>query len=639
MATRALSFALVRLPGIRGRVDAVDIRLIAGTFSARGLVLARASGHGVGPVVHIDHLTVRLNWKDLLRGVVVADVTLGAPQAFVDIAALVSDRPPPRATESSRDGNEERAPWQEQIRRAFPFDVNLAISGGGVRIANLPGQDGTDVRVDDIELSLGHLANTTRLSATVLARLQCQARIMSSGRLVLHAEGYPLAEQPTFDMDATLQGLNLAELKTVIREQAGVEVKRGMFDVYVEAAAKSGTLQGYAKPIFERLEVDTSDKGVAAAVKGAGAKVATRLFREGPERRIATRVEFGGSVGHPNVDVLGALGELIRNAFLKPLGANLENRLHLSPGKQAHDASVHYVRPGKSRSRAALELIADTARRWALDEVPRMGAALSYYTAFSLAPLLILVIAIAGLAFGREAAQGRIMDEVGGLVGRQSAAAIQSMIQSAQKPTQGIVATVISLVGLFLGASGVLSELKFALNRIFRTEESGGVGELVKQRLKLLGMILGIGFLLTVSLAVSAAVSAAGKVMGGALPIPELVMQAVNFVISFAVVTALFGLMYKFVPDVRLRWRDIWIGAGLTSFLFSVGKVILGLYLGKGAVASSYGAAGSVLIILLWVYYSALIFYFGAEFTHVYAERRGVRPQPQPPRQDLSRAA
>jgi membrane protein len=463
---------------------------------------------------------------------------------------------------------------------------------------------------------------------------------MSGGRLVLRAQGYPLAGHPAFDVDATLRGLNLAELKTVIRKVAGVEVKRGMLDVYVEAAAKSATLQGYAKPIFERLEVERSNRGVAAAVKGAGVKAATKLLRQGPERRIATRVELGGSLGHPNVDVVGAVGELIRNAFLKPLGANLENRLHLSPGKGADEASVHYVRPGRSRSWAALILIADATRRWAHDEVPRMAAALSYYTAFSLAPLLILVIAIAGFAFGRDAAQGRIMNEIGGVVGHQSAAAIQSMIQSAQKPAHGIVATIISVVGLFLGASGVLSELKFALNRIFRTEERGGVGELVKQRLKLLGLILGIGFLLTVSLAVSAAVSAAGKFMGGALPLPEVVMHALNFVISFVVVTALFGLMYKFVPDIRMRWRDIWIGAGLTSFLFTVGKIVLGIYLGKGAVASSYGAAGSVLIILLWVYYSALIFYFGAEFTHVYAERYGVKPQPeQALRRELSRAA
>jgi uncharacterized protein DUF748 len=373
VAARALSFALARLPGIRGRVDEVAIRLVSGTFSARGLVLARASGQGVGPVVHIDHLIVRLSWKELLSGVLVADVKLKTPQLFVDMAALVNDTLSPNVTEHSQGGRHGNngVPWQERIRGAFPFNINVAMNEGSVRFANVPGQDGTDIRVDDIELSLEHLANNTKLSPTLLASVQCQARVMSDGRLVLRAQGYPLAGHPTFDVDATLQGLNLAELKTVIRKVAGVEVKHGTLDVYVEAAAKSAALQGYAKPIFERLEVERSNRGVAAAVKGAGVKAATRLLRQGPERRIATRVELGGSLGHPNVDVVGAVGELIRNAFLKPLGANLENRLHLSPGKEADEASVHYVRPGRSRSWAALILSADATRRWARSAATR----------------------------------------------------------------------------------------------------------------------------------------------------------------------------------------------------------------------------------------------------------------------------
>ncbi len=275
-------------------------------------------------------------------------------------------------------------------------------------------------------------------------------------------------------------------------------------------------------------------------------------------------------------------------------------------------------------------LLRVTLRRFSEDKVMRMAAALSYYTTFSLAPLLILAIAISGMVFGREAAQGHIMAQISGLVGTESAAAIQSMIEAANRPAAGALATVIGIVTLLFGATGVFSELRDGLNDIWDVEDHTGFTTMLKQRAKLFGLVLGIGFLLTVSLVISAAVSGLGAVLGGMMPIPEFVLHLLDFSVSFAVISVLFATLYKFVPSTQVAWHDVWIGSTATSFLFVLGKLILGLYLGKGSVASSYGAAGSVLIILLWVYYSGIILYIGAEFTRVYADRHGSRRnQPQ----------
>ena len=275
-------------------------------------------------------------------------------------------------------------------------------------------------------------------------------------------------------------------------------------------------------------------------------------------------------------------------------------------------------------------LLKATLSRWKVDNIMRMAAALSYYTTFSLAPVLILVIAIAGMIFGREAAQGHIMAQISGLVGTQSAAAIQSMIEAAHRPAAGTVATIVGVITLLFGATGVFSELRDGLNDVWGVHDETGVGTLLKQRAKLFGMVLGIGFLLVVSLIVSAGVAGLGTALGGMLPIPEYVMHLLDFAVSFSVISVLFASLYKFLPNTRVTWHDVWIGSTATSFLFVVGKLILGLYLGKGGVASSYGAAGSVLIILLWVYYSGIILYVGAEFTRVYAESHGSRRnQPQ----------
>jgi membrane protein len=211
-------------------------------------------------------------------------------------------------------------------------------------------------------------------------------------------------------------------------------------------------------------------------------------------------------------------------------------------------------------------------------------------------------------------------------MGPKSADAIQSMIKASSKPSSGTLATIIGIGTLLVGASGVMTELKSALNRIWRATEPTGFKALIRDRLLSFGMVLAIGFLLLVSLVLSALISALGKFLGGLLPVPEFVLHLLDIVVSFGVVTLLFAMLYKALPNARVRWRDVWSGACMTALLFTIGKFGLGLYLGKGTVTSTYGAASSVLIILMWVYYSAQILYFGAEFTKITSENKLAPP-------------
>ena len=267
---------------------------------------------------------------------------------------------------------------------------------------------------------------------------------------------------------------------------------------------------------------------------------------------------------------------------------------------------------------------------WVDDYAPSMGAALAYYTLFSLAPLLLIVVSIAGLVFGPDAARGEIFAQLRGLVGDDGAAAAQSLLQSVNKPAQGVLATVIGVATLLLGAASVFVELQNALDRIWRAppRRDSGVWSLVTTRLLSFGMVLGIGFLLIVSLLASAAIAALGKLYSESFGGWAFVAEALNFAISFAVVTTLFALIYKVLPRVRIGWRDVWTGAAATALLFSIGKSLIGLYLGRSGLASAFGAAGSLIVLLVWTYYSAQIFLLGAEFTHVYAHACGTRSTP-----------
>jgi len=277
-------------------------------------------------------------------------------------------------------------------------------------------------------------------------------------------------------------------------------------------------------------------------------------------------------------------------------------------------------------------LMKDAASDWSRDRAPRLGAALAYYTVFSLVPFLVVVIAVIGLVFGEVAAQSAILSQIAELVGEQTAAAIKDMIQRANQPSTGLFATAVAVATLLIGASGVFGQLQDALNTVWGVEpkEGRGVWGFIKDRFLSFVAVLGTGFLLLVSLILSSALAAFGKWFGGLLPLPEAVLQLMNFAFSFLVVTGLFALIFKVLPDAKVAWRDVWIGAALTSALFTIGKFALGVYLGKSNVASAYGATGSLVLVLLWVYYSAQILLYGAEFTQVYANRVGERIVPTP---------
>jgi len=270
----------------------------------------------------------------------------------------------------------------------------------------------------------------------------------------------------------------------------------------------------------------------------------------------------------------------------------------------------------------------DSASAWIDDFAPSMGAAISYYTVFSIAPLLLIVIAVAGLVLGQEAASGQIFTQLQGLLGEDGATAIEGMVESASFSGKSFFATAVGVVTLIIGATTVFSELQSALDRIWESpaaEKKEGIWGLIRTRVLSFGMILAIGFLLLISLIVSAALSALGSWWAPMFGGWEILLQVVNFVVSVAVVTALFALIYKFLPRAKIGWHDVWMGAGATALLFSLGKFVIGLYIGKSSVASGFGAAGSLVVLLVWVYYSAQIFLLGAEFTWVYAFRHGSR--------------
>jgi membrane protein len=255
---------------------------------------------------------------------------------------------------------------------------------------------------------------------------------------------------------------------------------------------------------------------------------------------------------------------------------------------------------------------------------PRLGAALAYYTVFSMAPLLVVVVGIAGLAFGKAAAEGQIVWQLQNTVGPEGAKAIQALLAATQRTESGIIATLVGLVVLLFGASGVFAELRDSLNLLWGVKTPGaGFRGLVMSRFFSFAMVLAVGFLLLVSLVLSAILAAVGKYLSGYLPVNESVLHLLSVVASFLVFTAMFALLYKLVPDLPVAWNDVWIGAAVTSLLFSIGKFVIGFYIGKAALGSAYGAAGSLVIFLAWVYYSAQIFFLGAEFTHLYATRRG----------------
>lgn len=282
------------------------------------------------------------------------------------------------------------------------------------------------------------------------------------------------------------------------------------------------------------------------------------------------------------------------------------------------------------RARDVWEIAKETAKDWSDDDASTLAAALAYYALLSLAPLLVISVGVAGWFLGADAARGRVASELSRVVGGDAAQGIQSIVVNADEPKQGLIGTVVGVVTAFVGASGVFGQLQTSLDKIWEVKpkaDRGILGQL-KDRFFSFTMVLGVAFLLLVSLVLSSVLSSFGEVMADTLPGGAVVWQIVNFAVSFGVVTLLFALIFKVIPDVKVQWRDVWLGAAVTALLFTIGKQLLGLYLGKAAVGSAYGAAGSLVALVVWVYYAAQILFMGAEFTQVQARRRGAEIEP-----------
>jgi membrane protein len=296
-------------------------------------------------------------------------------------------------------------------------------------------------------------------------------------------------------------------------------------------------------------------------------------------------------------------------------------------------------------ARAVGELVTlakETVTRWAEDKAGAMAAALAFYALFSLAPLVLIAVAVAGLVFGQQAAEGGLYAQLAHLVGDATAKGLQEMVASTHRQSGGLLATIIGLTTLFFGATKVFVQLQDSMNTIWRAKPptTHGIVEFLRVRVLSFTMVLGIGFLLLASLVLAALLSVVGDFLGASHPGVAVVGEALDDTMSIVIVTVLFAMIYKILPDTYVAWRDVWLGALVTSFLFTLGNAGIGFYLGTASVASSYGAAGSLVILLFWVYYSAMLLYLGAEFTHVYSLRRGSRRNetevPFPDRRDRS---
>jgi membrane protein len=276
--------------------------------------------------------------------------------------------------------------------------------------------------------------------------------------------------------------------------------------------------------------------------------------------------------------------------------------------------------------RQSWSLLKESVSAWSDDYAPSMGAALSYYMLFSIAPLLLIVVSVAGLAFGPEAARGEIFGQLQGLMGAEGAHAVERLLQNVDRPQEGVIGTLTGIAVLLLGATTVFNELQNDLDRIWRVPEerkASGLWSLLRTRLLSFGLVLGMALLLMVSLVVSALLAALGKWWAPAFAGWQTLAHCVDIAVSFALMSVVFAVIYKIIPRARIGWRDVWTGAAVTAALFAVGKSLIGLYLGRAGVGSAFGAAGSLVVVMVWVYYSAQIFLLGAEFTRVYAHAHG----------------
>jgi membrane protein len=316
---------------------------------------------------------------------------------------------------------------------------------------------------------------------------------------------------------------------------------------------------------------------------------------------------------------------------------HLPHPRHRDAVQQHRDQRRHHLHAHPPGLKGLFHLAVQAVKSWSNDYAPSMGAAISYYTVFSLAPLLVIVIAIAGAVFGQEAVQGLISDQLTGLMGASGAQMVEGLVASASDTDKGLVAGLISFFVLVFGATTVFAELQSALDRIWKVPESAkpsGIWGTLRARLLSFGLILALAFLLMVSLFVSAGLAAFGAWAGGLMPGWEVLLQVLNAALSIAILSALFAMIFKFMPSTDVQWRDVWVGAVVTAVLFEVGKMLIGLYIGKSGMSESFAAAGAVVILLVWVYYAAQIFLLGAEFTKVYADAHGSLSGPRKPAQE-----
>jgi membrane protein len=276
-----------------------------------------------------------------------------------------------------------------------------------------------------------------------------------------------------------------------------------------------------------------------------------------------------------------------------------------------------------------LDLFKAAFEGWGEDKASRMAAALAYFAIFSIGPLLLVMIAIVGAVLGQQAAQGQVVGAISSQVGEQSATVIQDAIKNASKPGTSIIAGVIGIVTLLLGASGIFGQLQDSLNTIWKIpkKKGGGIAAAIKDKLLLFLMVLGCGVLLLASFLASAIIAIVGRFIGDTIPGGAILLQAINLAVSLAVTTLLFAVLFKVLPSTKVAWKDVWIGGAITALLFILGQIGLSFYLGLSNVGSPYGVAGSLVVLLVWIYYSALIFFFGAEFTYAYAHHHGSRAE------------
>lgn len=375
--------------------------------------------------------------------------------------------------------------------------------------------------------------------------------------------------------------------------------------------------------------------GIAAAGYALVRRKKTPVARVTPQRSADTGelLKVGGFL----VSLFASIAAAMNNPVADAPATVLKEPEHVPPRpeecksapKDAGPAASTPPRPRFEHTSASWlgrqwQIFSAAANAWVDDYAPSMGAALSYYTLFSLAPLLVLVIAIAGMVFGQDAAQGAIIAQLQGIMGKEGATAVQGLLTAAREPSTGIIASIVGGFLLLLGATATFAELQTDLDRIWQVPakaKPSGLWGWLRSRVLSFGLVLGLAFMLMISLVVSAALAATSEWLGGGTA-ESVLANGLNFIASFALFTVLFAMIYKIMPTAKISWHDVWMGAAVTALLFNIGKSLIGLYLAKSSVASGFGAAGSFVILVAWFYYSAQIFLFGAEYTWVYANSK-----------------